>query len=108
MIKWLRYQSIVRAEVVLLAWLFVGGVACADTLDLSDDIGSPLTSIQQGIEPDDPADLKDAPLSGLVHISVEGTLLPSDPACLAAPSVLQLPRNRPHVPLYQILSVYRI
>ena len=108
MMKWLGSQSIVRVEIVLLAWLFVGGVAWADTLDLSDDISSPLAGIQQAIEPDDPADLKAVPLSVVDHAVVEGTLLPEDTPCLASTSTFQLPQSSSHVPLYQILCVYRI
>ena len=109
MMKWLRCQSIVRAEVVLAAWLVVGGLAWADTLDLTDDLVLPLAGIQQAVEPD--------PLDDFREI-LKPVLLDSAPGGVVPETPLSLPRHLPFIsetllhlsplPLYQVICVYRI
>ena len=108
--KWLRGVSIVRAEVVLLAWLVVGGLAWADTLDLTDDLGLPLAGgIQQAVEPDSLDDFREI-LKPVLLDPAPGDIVPETP--------LSLPRHLPPIsetllhlsalPLYQVTCVYRI
>lgn len=109
MMRWLREQSILRAEVILIAWLVVGGVAWADSLDLSDDLVLPLAGIQQALEPDALEDYKnslnsvtfDAPQVSLVS---ETGLSPSP---RVPSSSLLLLRAAAHL-IYQVHCVYRI
>ena len=94
---------------MLLAWLFVGGLAWADTLDLSDDIVSPLTGIQQAIEADTLDDVRGV---------LGSVILESPQVVLVAETPLSLPEHLPHIsptplrlsylPLYQFICVYRI
>ena len=109
MMKWLRSQSILRAEVVLLVWLFVGSSGWADTLDLSEDIVSPLTGIQQAIEPDILDDVRKVLgpviLESAQVVFVAGTPL-SCPEHL--PQISPTPLRLSYLPLYRFICVYRI
>lgn len=109
MMKWLRCQSIIRAEVVLVAWLVVGGLAWADTLDLSDDLMLPLAGIQQAVEPDPLDDFREILRPVLLDAAL-GSLVPetslSPPRHL--PPLSETLLHLSALPLYQIICVYRI
>jgi hypothetical protein len=109
MMRWLRERSILRAEVVLIAWLVVGGVAWADTLDLSDDLIVPLAGIQQALEPDTFEDLK-ASLNSVTLSAPQLELVSETSLTLSTcvpPLVSTLPRASTP-PIYQVHCVYRI
>ena len=109
MLKWLRCQSVVRAEVMFVALFVVGGLAWADTFDISDDLVLPLAGIQQAIEPDLLDDLSEILKPVLLH-SVPGSLVPETPQ--SPPRHLSLISqtllHRSALPLYQVICVYRI
>jgi len=107
--SWLRERSVLRAEIILIAWLVVGGVAWADTLDLSDDLVLPLAGIQQGLEPDAFEDLKASPTS--VTFSAPQLGLVSETTPNLSPCVAPTLSTRPRAaasPIYQVHCVYRI
>jgi hypothetical protein len=109
MMKWLRCRSIIRAEVVLVAWLVVGGLAWADTLDLSDDLVLPLAGIQLAVEPDPLDDFREI-LNPVLLDSAPGGFVPETPLSPPrhVPPLSETLLHLSALPLYQIFCVYRV
>ena len=109
MLKWLRCQSIVRAEVMLVALLAVGGLPCADTFDLSDALVLPLAGLQQAVEPDLLDDFSEILKPVLVHSALGNLDLEMPRSLLRHLShISQTPLQLSALPLYQVICVYRI
>ena len=109
MLKWLRGQSLVPAEVMVVALLVVGNLAWVDTIDLSDDLVLPRIGIQLAVEPDLLDDVSEILKPALVH-SARGGLVPETPQGLPR-HLSPLPETLRHLsasPLYQVICVYRI
>lgn len=109
MLKWLRCQSIVRAEVMFVALLVVAGLASADTFDLSDDLVLPFAGIQQAVEPDFLDDFSEILTPVQLH-SVPGGLIPETPQSLPRhlSPISETLLHLSTLPLYQVNRVYRI
>ncbi len=109
MIRWLRSRIFAEYSLYVLAWFLVFGIAWADSLDLSDDVVSPLAALQQTADLDDLESLKhlEFPVS---HTCIEGCSLPEYHLEFARLSLVMshLQQSSCERPLYQILQVYRI
>ena len=97
-----------RLFLILCVWLWVGTLAWADTLDLTDELAWPITELQQVIE----SDLDEAKDAWQVPATLSVQSTPSD-FSLLRPQAANLANVVPleaHArrPLYQRHSVYRI
>jgi hypothetical protein len=109
MLKWLRCQSLVRAEVMFVAVLVVGNLAWVDSFDLSDDRVLPLAGIQQAVEPDLLDDFSDILKPVPLH-SARGGFVPKTPQSLPRQlsPISETLRDLSALPLYQVICEYRI
>lgn len=94
-----------RIEVFLLAWILIGGVGFADTLDLSDDLLLVVTGNQLAMET-----LPEDDLQENNPASVFSLIRTTTPPLFVVHSFVQanIPPPLPSLPRHQALHTYRI
>jgi hypothetical protein len=104
-------RLILKAGILLLAWVVVAGLALADTVDLTDGMEvshSPLRVLQQALEPDldDLRKVLGTVVSNIQYLWISVQEISKKRTFTSPWSAL--PLSSPRVPLYQRLSTYRI
>jgi hypothetical protein len=112
MIALFLHSSHLRILIVIFVWLFTGAAAVADSLDLSDDLGTPIPQSLQAISIDDADEVR----QGLSLARSPSYMLPTLAELIQEnlPSFtefLRLWHTRPLAfltPLYESLCDYRL
>ncbi|HXX73658.1 MAG TPA: hypothetical protein VEI50_00845 [Nitrospiraceae bacterium] len=106
------HPSKARVAALIVVWLFVGGEAFADSLDLTDDIGIPITDTLQAINPDSVDEVKQGLdlVRSLSHCpSTVGAFAQENFPFLSSILHGSYPQSpSADIPLYESLCTYRL